>query len=185
MFRRRPIRRALHSMRKGMRRAPQALIDANQALESGKYQEAAERFEAIARAAESRGGPRPPQFYLQAGRAHILAGNNEAGLVHLKRGLSLFADQGEWLHLRRAGRRVLAELNERRMADATGEITTWLSNAMPADAQRLSETSPARKPILPTHCPSCGAAIRPDEVEWLDDLTAECAYCGSPVREES
>ena len=34
-----------------------------------------------------------------------------------------------------------------------------------------------------SHCPSCGASLRPDEVEWLDDVTAECAYCGSPVRE--
>ena len=33
-------------------------------------------------------------------------------------------------------------------------------------------------------CPSCGAAVRPDEVEWLDYVTAECAYCGSPVRGE-
>jgi hypothetical protein len=37
--------------------------------------------------------------------------------------------------------------------------------------------------VLPTHCPSCGAALRPDEIEWLDESTAECAYCGSPVRE--
>jgi hypothetical protein len=46
------------------------------------------------------------------------------------------------------------------------------------------ESAPLKRPLLPTHCPACGAAVRPDEVEWLDDVTAECAYCGSPVREE-
>ena len=35
---------------------------------------------------------------------------------------------------------------------------------------------------LPTKCPSCGAAIRPNEVKWLDDITAECRYCGMPIK---
>jgi hypothetical protein len=24
--------------------------------------------------------------------------------------------------------------------------------------------------------------LAPDEVEWQDEVTAECAYCGSPIR---
>ena len=160
-------------------------MTANQMFESGNYQEAAERFEAIAQAAETRGGPRAPQFYLQAGRARILTGQTEAGLTDLKHGLSLYAKRGEWLHLRRAGRRILAELNEHGLADAAQEVSAWLNGAIPADSQNIPETSPARKTVLPTHCPSCGAALRPDEVDWLDDITAECAYCGSPVREDN
>jgi hypothetical protein len=186
MFRRRPIRRAMRPLRGRARRsAPQALITANQMLESGNYQEAAERFEAIAQTAESRGGPRAPQFYLQAGRARLLAGHDEAGLTHLKHGLSLFTDRGEWLHLRRTGRRVVSELNDRGLADFAEEITAWLNDVMPADSQRFSDAAPTKKPTLPTHCPSCGGALRPDEVDWLDETTAECAYCGSPVREDS
>jgi hypothetical protein len=26
--------------------------------------------------------------------------------------------------------------------------------------------------------------FRPDEIEWLDEVTAECDYCGSPLRGE-
>jgi hypothetical protein len=186
MFRRRSGRRALRPLRSAARRgASQALITANQMFESGNFQEAAERFEAIARAAETRGGPRTPQFYLQAGRARLLAGQTETGLANLKQGLSLYAKRGEWLHLRRAGRRTVNELNERGLTEAAQEINTWLNGAVPADSQNIPETIPTRKPVLPTHCPSCGAALRPDEVEWLDDITAECAYCGSPVREDS
>jgi hypothetical protein len=55
---------------------------------------------------------------------------------------------------------------------------------MPAEPPNIRELTPTKKPILPTHCPSCGAALRPDEVDLPDDITAECAYCGSPVREE-
>ncbi|MBI4771264.1 MAG: hypothetical protein HY784_12865, partial [Chloroflexi bacterium] len=35
---------------------------------------------------------------------------------------------------------------------------------------------------LPAHCPQCGSPLHPDEVEWLDERTAECEYCGSVVR---
>jgi hypothetical protein len=35
---------------------------------------------------------------------------------------------------------------------------------------------------LPSHCQACGAAVRPDEVEWVDEQIVECAYCGSPIR---
>jgi hypothetical protein len=154
-------------------------------LDMGNYQGAAEQFETIARMTEARGGLRAPQFFLPAGRAHILAGQNETGVAHLKHGLSLFARVGKWLHLRRAGRRIVAELNEGGLAEAANEISVWLNGVVPADTQYIPQAAPAKRPVLPTHCPSCGAALHPDEVDWLDDITAECAYCGSPVREES
>ena len=39
-------------------------------------------------------------------------------------------------------------------------------------------------PVLPARCGQCGALIRTDEIEWIDAQTAECAYCGSPIRPE-
>jgi hypothetical protein len=38
--------------------------------------------------------------------------------------------------------------------------------------------------VLPTNCPSCGGPVLLKEVEWLDDITAECAYCGNGIRTE-
>jgi tetratricopeptide (TPR) repeat protein len=166
-------------------RAPQELVLANQMMEAGDYAGAAEQFEVIARIDEARGGQYAPQLYLQAGRARLLSGHNEAGLAHLKHGLSLFANRADWLRLHRAGRRIIAELNQRGLTDEAHEISEFINSNLPGNFSAPRETRPARKPILPTHCPSCGAALRPDEVDWLDDLTAECAYCGSPVREES
>jgi hypothetical protein len=65
------------------------------------------------------------------------------------------------------------------------DIEILLKTHLPAKFTSDLQTTSTKKPILPTHCPSCGAAVKPDEVEWLDDITAECGYCGSPVREES
>jgi hypothetical protein len=167
------------------RGAPKALVAANQMLESGNYKEAADRFEAIARTVESRGGSRAPQFHLQAGRARILAGQNETGLAHLKHGLSLFVQRSAWPHLHRAGNRVVAELRKHGLTDEVNEISEWMRENLPANFDSVHYAAPVKKTVLPTHCPSCGAVVLPDEVDWLDDITAECAYCGSPIREDS
>lgn len=188
MFRRRGSRRLTRPLRRLARaglRAPQELILANQMMESGDYMGAAGQFEALAHIDEARGGRSAPQLYVQAGRARLLSGHNEAGLAHLKHGLSLLAKRANWLRFHRSARRIIAELNQLGLTDQAGEIARLLDANLPGNFSVPEEAKSARKPFLPTHCPSCGAALRPDEVDWLDDMTAECAYCGSPVRGES
>ena len=161
---------------------PPVLQEANFVFSKGEYGRAAELFERIAQAADARGGPRAPLFHLQAGRARILAGQTSLGIPSLKRGLELLAQRGRFPRLHKAGRRVVAELNEHGLQNEAAEIETWLNSVLPGMTSVDSPEKPSKKPVLPTHCPSCGAAVRADEVEWLDDTTAECAYCGSPIR---
>lgn len=183
MFRR-PLRRAM--MRQAVRPAvPPMLRRAHELMEAGDYPAAAEAFEQLARAGEARGHPKAGQMYLQAGRARILAGQKEAGFAHLKRGLGLMsAFPGQLLHV---GRRVVGELNAQGLSAEAQEIAQWLEARLPVRPETAGGAfaAPARKPILPTHCPGCGGPVRADEVEWLDDLTAECTWCGSPVRAEA
>lgn len=179
MFRRRPIRRMMRPARGrvcGGRRPPQELIFANQMMESGNYQGKAEQFEALARLAASRNGRHTSQFYLQAGRARILAGQNEAGLTNLKQGMSLLAGRAVWQRFYNAGNRIVSELNQLVLKNEANENLGLLNAKLPGNFSAPGNASPTRKPVLPTHCPSCGGTIRPDEVEWLDDITAECAY---------
>jgi hypothetical protein len=164
---------------------PPILQEANLAFDKGEYGRAAELFEQIAQGADARGGPRAPLFHLQAGRCRVFAGQTSLGLPSLKRGLELLAQRKQFSRLHNAGQRVIEELKERGLIKEAAEIekilgATWPS--MPATEQR---PAPIRRPVIPTHCPHCGAALRPDEVDWLDESTAECAYCGSPVREEN
>jgi hypothetical protein len=160
------------------------LVLANQTFEAGDYADAAARFEAIARAAEIRGGPRAPQFYFQAGRASLLDGQSEAGLSQLEHGMDLLAEAGEVERLQRVGRHILAELEERGMENEASKLSAWLGSKLPKGLNQ-AENRPARGATLPTHCPSCGAGVRSGEVDWLDEHTVECVYCGSPVRGES
>jgi hypothetical protein len=184
MFRRRglirPFRRRLAPD------IPPLLQRANALLAKGNYSAAAEAFEKLAHAALSRRGPRAPMFFLQAGRARILNGQTSLGVENFKQCLSIFASQAQWPRLQHVGQRTVMELNERGFSAEAKELEEFLKSRLPAGyVPPPQPPAPARKPVLPTHCPACGAGLRPDEVEWLDEVTAECAYCGSPVRGES
>ncbi|MBN2385497.1 MAG: hypothetical protein JXB85_00650 [Anaerolineales bacterium] len=181
MFRRRPPGRPL---RPGM--APQAhplLRRANDLMAAGNYAEAAQAFEQLANGALSRGIPRAPQLFLQAGRCRVLAGQAPVGMAHLEQGLRLFAGQGRLPELHRAGARVVAELNQRGLAEEAARIEALLKGVLPAEFIPTGP-GPAKKAVLPTSCPGCGGPIRSDEVEWIDTTTAECPFCGSAVRVE-
>jgi len=164
---------------------PPILQEANLAFDKGEFGRAAQLFERIAETADARGGPRAPLFHLQAGRARILAGQTSLGLPSLKRGLETLAQRKQFPRLRNTGMHTVTELNERGLKNEAAEIENWLKAVLPSMLPMDAKEMPAKKPILPTHCPQCGAGIRPDEVEWLDEVTAECGYCGSPVREDN
>ena len=180
-MRRRPFRRPFR--RGGPRRVPPELRRANELMEAGHHAQAAEAFEKIARRAAARRGPRAPHFHLRAGRAYILAGNIENGMPHIKKALASFAAKRQWEPLDRFGQRAIIELNEMGYNAQAQEIEDYLSDKLPEKAappQRISQI----KATLPTHCPGCGAPLRADEVDWIDQQTAGCIYCSSPVRGE-
>ena len=160
------------------------LQEANVAFDKGEYRHAAELFENIAQTADARGGSRAPIFHLQAGRARVFAGQTKPGILSLQRGLELFAERGQLHKLHRASQRVLAELRSRGLNAEATEMESWLKKLAAPMSDLETQSVPTKRPTLPTHCPSCGAAVKPDEVDWLDDVTAECAYCGSPIRDE-
>jgi len=181
MFRRR-AQRALRRM--GNPDVPPKLQRANQLMVNHEYEEAATAFKELAQGAEERFPQRAPFLYLEAGRAAILGGQTKPGVANLRRGLTLFASQGRFHRMRMAGQRVISELQAHNLNTEAEEISLLIHGNSPLETSSEQTTNPKR-PILPTHCPSCGAAIRPDDIEWLDEVTAECDYCGSPVRAET
>ena len=161
---------------------PPILQEANFAFDKGEYGRAGELFEDIARAADGRGNPRAATYHLQAGRARLLAGQTKLGLPSLQRGLELLAQSGRPEKYHRAGERILAELNARGQSAEAAEIEAWMKK-MAVPLPRLeAQEFPFNPASLPAHCPSCGAAVRPDEVDWVEKQIVECAYCGSPIQ---
>lgn len=182
MFRRRPFVRPFR--RAVMPTVPPALMRANELLAAGNYQAAAEAYEQLARGAQTRGLPHDAQLFLQAGRCRILAGQVPAAMTDLKQGLTLLAQRGNWPRFQNAARRAIADLNQRGLTAETAEIEALLKGALPASFVAEAAAGPAPKRRLPTTCPACGAPLHADEVEWSDEFTAECPYCGGAVRAE-
>lgn len=174
-FRRGAMRRAMQP------NVPPLLQRAHELMAAGNYAAAAEAFEQLARGGEARQHPRTGQMYLQAGRARILAGQKNVGFAHLKRGLGLMAAHP--VQLQRAGERVVNELKDHGMAAEAQEIADWLKTRLPVGTEaRGGAPVASKKPILPATCPACGGVVRADDVDWLDEITAECDWCGSPIR---
>jgi hypothetical protein len=166
---------------------PPLLRRANQMLSAGDYPGAAAAYEQLARAADARGGPRAPWFYIQAGRSLVMAGQAAGGVEQLERGLGLFAMRGQHPRASNIGRRIVQELTSRNLQKEAQQVTDYLRELVPGfgeEAASRPDMQPVKRPVLPTHCPGCGAPLRPDEVEWVDDTTAVCAYCGSPAHGE-
>lgn len=164
---------------------PPILQEAIFVFDKGEYGRAAELFERIAQAADERGGSRAAFLLLQAGRARLLAGQPKLAIPSLQRGLELFAERGQYDKLQQAGERLIAELNDHGLMSEAAGMESFLRKLTPP--MPAMEIPPARagRASLPTRCPSCGATLRRDEIDWLDEVTAEGAYCGSPVRDEN
>jgi hypothetical protein len=183
MFRRgmnRPLRRGIRAD------IPPALQRANRLMAAGQYAAAADIFEQFAHAAQERNGPRAPQFFLEAGRARVLAGEVAIGMIHIKQGMTIIANRGNYQRLQKVGSRFMNELNQRGLTAEASDLEAWLKQIIPGSYTAAPVSSPAfSKPrLLPTNCPGCGGPIHADEVDWSDAYTAECAYCGTAVRAE-
>ncbi len=184
MFRRRGLVRPLGRPR--LPDIPPALRQANELMVVGNYTAAAAAFEDLARGAVTRGGPHAPHLLLQAGRARLLAGQTVNGVAHFQQGLALFAARGQMQRLGQAGNRIVSELNQHGLTAEAKQIEAYLKATLPAGFTLQPSTGFAEKnkPILPTNCHGCGGPLRADEVEWVDDVTVECPYCGSSIRAE-
>jgi hypothetical protein len=181
MFRRRGFVRAFRQP--PIAGIPPALRLANEKMATGDYTGAALAFEDLAQVAAARNGPRAPMLLLQAGRMRVLAGEVPQGMVHFRQGLELLAARGQWQRLQNNSRRIVAELSQQGMTEQAGQIEAFIRTSLPAGFVTQPAVARGRK-ILPTKCPGCGAPLHADDVEWSDEITAECPYCGSAVRVE-
>lgn len=185
MFRR-ILRRG--AMRRGMLKpnVPPLLRKAHQMMANGNYAGAAEAFEQLGRAGEARQHPKAGDMFLQGGRARLMASQIPAGMTDLKQGLTLLTSLGMTQRAAQVAQRAVAELNQRGLSAEAQELATWsksAGNPSSAGTEAMSSTS-AKRPLLPTSCPECGGPIRADDVDWIDEATAECNWCGTALRGE-
>lgn len=184
-MRRRSIRR--RPGRPGAR-AQVRLKQAHRMMAAGRYLQAANIFEELAQGAVRFKIPRAPFLFMQAGKGFLYGGKESKGFALLRRGLKMLADAKRWGDLYRVGNRTIEELKEKGYEKEQERLKAWLEEVLPENSDRVADIRSRmqkKHPILPTNCPKCGGTVDSKAVVWMDDVTAECLYCGSAIRAES
>ncbi|MEA4906316.1 MAG: hypothetical protein GYA17_02200 [Chloroflexi bacterium] len=164
------------------------LLEAHASFNQGDYPLAADLFGRLAEVAEARSLPNAAMLMLQAGRANLLAGKRAPGIEWLYKSVEAFDKTRGEAEAIRIGQRIVAGLRADNLLAEAGEVESWLARSYESRSGTSALTgTPARgKPSiqLPTECPSCGGRIHPQEVEWVDEITVVCGYCGNLIRGE-
>ena len=153
---------------------------AHRLMESQQYAQAFPIFKRLADGAARRGMPvRAANLYAQAARARLEMGSAKDAVDLVRRTILLLRQAGQVERVRTLLPRIITALEHRGYRDEAitlqAEVTALLGSAEPALATDQRGTLPAR-------CPSCSGPVHPDQVTWVDNTGAECAYCGSMIR---
>jgi predicted RNA-binding Zn-ribbon protein involved in translation (DUF1610 family) len=165
------------------------LIQANQLKQSGKFEEAANIFERLARGAEQRGIlARAPHLYLEAAYCRLHAKQIQPGIDLMWQGFRLLEKTKRWRAIYMNGRKAIAELQPLEQPEAAEKLQTWLDQTLkehPEATSSPTELTTSKKPLrFPPKCPQCGASIHMNQVDWIDEVSIECPYCGSAIQPE-
>ena len=166
-----------------VRAAFQRLRRAHDLMLSGNYYEAAQQYQALAEGAEKRQLPQAPQLFLQAGRAWFEAGDSNAGLANIQKGLNILRIFRGFKRLNVVGYRIQSELDEKGFAHEASVIGGYLKQMrLDHDLKDIRISRDMRGSKLPVKCSQCGGSIIPDQVERFKDGSAQCDYWGSVIQ---
>jgi len=155
------------------------IAQAHSFFDSGEFLQSAQLFEELGAIAEARNGPRAPRFYMQAGRGYLFARKVSEGMTLLEKGRQQFIQTGRSDVAARICFWLKDEAKSLGLAEQAEIISKW---ALKNTNANFTTPASAPHPQLPLKCPSCGASIHPNDVNWLDNSTAECEFCGSSLR---
>lgn len=193
---RRPLRGPMR--RPGMRipipsgrgNASSVLMAAHQLFRSGNYKEAGKAYYRLAEQGITHNRQKAPMLYFQAARSYFLLGKLDTAMKILRKAIEYLAGQERWADMYRGVKSSVKFLNEKGYKDEALAVEHWVTELMPSAVFQNLELSQKEREAhriiaqLPVHCPTCGGPINPKEVEWVDDRSAICDFCGSIVREE-
>jgi hypothetical protein len=180
MFRR-PIRRAIRHMTASAVNQ-NAFFQANQFYGMGQFEAAADSFIQLAHQMEKRGKPRQAaNLHAQAALALAKAGIEPRALNQANIAFSQFTLLG----MRQRVSEFKAELDRTLHPNkvSTSTDTPIQSNINP-EIRGFTSATENRRGKLPATCHQCGAPVRSNQVEWIDDSSAECDFCGAVLQTE-
>ncbi len=185
MVRRRPPRRSprrVPGIDRMELRVLRALRRAHYFMETGQYEQAFPFFKRLAEGAAKRQMPlKAAQLYFQAARARLEMGGAQDAVELARRGMQLLTQAGQIERARAVLPRLSQALEEKGFHDQAvllrAEIQALLGGGLSQPA-----APPRPRPQLPATCPACNGPVHAGQVVWIDERSAECAYCGTLIR---
>ena len=170
---------------------PQAkgqLMQANQLLTGGQALEAAAIFAGVALFAHQNGMPaRSANLTARAALAYLEANDLEHAKEFALKAVTQSLGSNNVQQAVRIAQQVLSQMKARNMTQDAEAMKAQFNALLSPYGVTLADGATAAAPVhgkLPAQCPSCLGPVRPDAIEWIDDQTAECAFCGSIIKAE-
>jgi tetratricopeptide (TPR) repeat protein len=152
-------------------------------MHAGDLEQAAGRFDDLAREAENRGRPGAAgELYLRAARCYVELDQLDQADDRAEKAIHLLIQARRPARVRQVLPRVLAALERNGRHDDAERLRREVGEAF-QDADLVPGAAQARRAAqLPAKCPSCGGPVKPTEVAWAGPASAECPYCGGIIK---
>jgi hypothetical protein len=156
------------------------LQSANRLMETERYEQAYPLLKRLADRAAEHGMPiRAANLYLRAARARLEMGSAPDALQLAQRAIALLNQAGRTERLRQLLPVLIDDLEKR----GYHEQAVGLRAEMTAlTGSRASAKPQTEKGSLPPKCPACNGPVRAGEIDWIDERTAQCPYCGTTMQ---
>jgi len=161
------------------------LSQANQLIATGHPGEAAQLFANLAQEMEASNHPRRAAN-LHAQAAHTYADDQDEpnALAQARRALTLFLQYEMVERSPRFYANIERKLRARNMSKAADALQVEFGKQVGSLPQPPAQPQVPGQQRLPSTCSQCGAPVRGDEVDWINQYSAECIYCGSVIQTE-
>jgi hypothetical protein len=155
---------------------------ANQLFQLGQFENAALEYIQLAHRMERMGRPRQAaNLHAQAALAWARAGMEPRATTQANIAFSQFTLLG----MKQRIIEFKTQLDQALHPESIQKIDS--GRIEPHETIQPAMVFPAiiqRRTKLPAVCSQCGAPVHSDEVEWIDETSAECDFCGSVLQAE-
>jgi hypothetical protein len=163
----------------------QILSQANRLIAAGHPGEAAQLFAGLAQQMEASNHPRrAANLHAQAAHAYADDQDESGALAQARKALTLFLQYQMVERIPRFYANIQRKLRARGMEKTADALQVEFGNQAGALPQPQAKPRVQGSGRLPAQCSQCGAPLRGDEIEWINQYSAECIYCGSVIQTE-
>ena len=159
----------------------EVLAKANQLVANNNSADAAPLYAELARELDGNRPRAAANLHARAAHAYADSGNEQLALTQARAALTLFIQYRMINRTPVFFANITRKFNNKGMKNSASALQNEFGNRVGSVPPQPAQGS-LKRGVLPTNCPKCGAPIHGDEANWIDNLTAECDYCGASIR---